>query len=157
MVAAAVPISVLSNDVVLGTSIVVKRFYELCMATEHGYIPLPPEMQRKVVAVDTAIQRVVKSQKILLDALSSVTNDLVESPDFSTAVADVALMVAQTDAAISRTYKAPEGVIKVLQSSLDAVAEHNSHIDNFVESFRIALNESCTALLANLADRVIAG
>ncbi len=36
------------------------------------------------------------------------------------------------------------------------MAEQNGHIDNYVESFRIAFDDTCSALLADLGTKVIA-
>ena len=36
------------------------------------------------------------------------------------------------------------------------VADLTAHIDNFAESFRIASNEACTALLANIPEKIAA-
>jgi fumarylacetoacetate (FAA) hydrolase family protein len=150
-------IKVLNNDVVFDTASAVKKFFELCNDANLGYFVLPQQTSEKIVAVNDAMARVIVSQGALLKALELVSNETVKAPGFQKAVADVERMVSGTDSAISETYSAPGYVVSLLQRNLETVAEQNSYIDNYVESFRIAFDDTCSALLADLATKVSAG
>ena len=153
------PIKVLSNDVSLQTATAVKEFFELCQAAApgYGYFALPPEIQQKVVELNKSIGRVAESQTRLLDALERVTDQEVIAPEFAKVISDLGWLVAQVESAVVDTYAAPSFVSTLVRANLETVADQNSHLDSYVESFRVAFNENCTALLADLATKVIAG
>jgi hypothetical protein len=151
------PIRVLSNEVVLDASSAVKKYFELCADAETGYIVLPQgEDHAMVVALNDAIKRVGVSQGLLLAALENISNEQIEAPAFPGLVDGLQSAVTITNIAINDTYNAPEMIIKLLSKNLAVVEQQNSHIDNYVESFRIALDENCTAILASLADQILA-
>jgi hypothetical protein len=155
----AAPIRVLSNEVTIHTAAAVSEFLEICQAAdpESGYIALPPWLQHKVVSVNKSMAQVAESQKGLILELEKVTPSQLESPSFQKVIADLERVVAQGESAISDTYSASETFVQLWQKNLDLVAEQNSHIDNYLESFRIAFDETCSALLADLATKVCAG
>lgn len=153
---AETPIKVLSNDVIFDTASAVKKFFELCASADLGYFVVPQATKEKIVAVDHAMARVVSSQQALLTALEQVSNETIAAPGFQKVLADLEITVSQADSAITETYSAPAFVVSLLQKNLDIIAQQNSHIDNYVESFRIAFDENCSALLADMASRLLA-
>lgn len=150
-------IKVLSNDVVFDTASAVKKFFELCAEADLGYVVLPQQTKEKVVAVNDAMARVVTSQRALLDALENITDETVAFPGFQKAVDDLAVTVSKTESAIAETCSAPAVILAILQRNLDTIAQQNSHIDSYVESFRVAFDENCSAILADMASKIMAG
>jgi hypothetical protein len=159
MVIIDAPIRVLSNQVTLSTAAAVKEFFALCQAADpkSGYIALPPELQEMVVSINRQMGEVVGLQRQLLDELAKITGDHLASPNFEKVIGDLERVVAQGDSAISDTYSAPSEIVKLWRTNLDEMAQQNSQIDSYVESFRITLDENCTAVLADMADKVSLG
>jgi hypothetical protein len=152
----AAPIRVLSNEVTIHTANAVTDFLELCQAADpaSGYIALPPWLQHKVMSVNRSMGAIVDSQAALLIELAQVGPEQLTAPRFQKVIEDLERMVAQTESAVSDTYSAPETIVRLWQKNLNAVADQNSHIDSYLESFRVANDETCSALLANLAATV---
>lgn len=155
----AAPIRVLSNEVTIYTADAVKEFFEICQASapDSGYVAMPPWLQHKVLSVDKLMARAAASQQGLIQELEKVTPEMYESPAFLKVISDLERLVAQGESAISDTYSAPETIVRLWQKNLDILAEQNAHIDNYLESFRIALDETCSALLADIGTKVILG
>jgi hypothetical protein len=153
------PIRGLSNQVALDTASAVKEFFEMCQAADpiSGYVALHPTLQEKVVSVNKSMGMVVTSQHALIQELEKVSEAQMASPVFQKVIADLERVVSQGESAITDTYSAPEAVVKLWQKNLDLMAQQNSHSDNYVESFRITFDETCSALLADLATKVSEG
>jgi hypothetical protein len=153
---AAAPIRVLSNRVEINAASAVSEFFEICQTAkpESGYVALPPDLQQKIVSLNRKIEQIVQSQAVLLAELDKVTADQLASPSFQKVLEDLGRLVAQGNSAISDTYDAPEIIVRLLRNNLDVAAEQYGHIDNYLESFRIAFDETCSAVLADLATRV---
>ena len=152
------PIRGLSNQVELDTASAVKEFYEMCQAADpsSGYVALHPALQEKVVSVNKSMGLVVKSQHALILELEKVSQAQMAAPGFQRAIADLERVVSQGYSAITDTYSAPDTFVKLWQKNLDLMSEQNGHIDNYLESFRIAFDETCSALLADLATKISA-
>lgn len=154
----AAPIRVLSQEVTIHTANAVTEFLEICQAADpdSGYLALPPWLQHKVLSVNKSMAQVVESQMTLLQELEKVSQEQLASPNFLKVIADLERVVSQGYSAIADTYSAPDTFVRLWQKNLDRMSEQNSHIDNYVESFRIALDENCSALLADLATKTMA-
>jgi TRAP-type uncharacterized transport system substrate-binding protein len=150
------PIRGLSNQVTLDTASAVKEFFEMCQTADptSAYVALHPALQEKVVSVNKSMGLVVKSQHAIVEALEKVSEAQMASAGFQKVIADLERVVSQGESAISDTYSAPEAIVKLWQRNLDLMAQQNSHIDSYVESFRIAFDETCASLLADLATKV---
>jgi hypothetical protein len=159
MVIVDAPIRVLGNQVTLHTAAAVQEFFDLCQAADpkSGYVALPPYIQQKVVSINKQMGIVVDTQQALLAELEKVNGEHLATAGFDKVIGDLERVVAQGDSAISDAYAAPTEFVKLWRKNLELMAEHNSHIDSYVESFRIALDENCSALLAELATQVIEG
>lgn len=146
------------NQVELSTANAVKEFFELCQAAdpESGYVALPPDVQRRVVSVNESMGVVAEKQGDLIQLLDKVSQDDLASPSFQKVISDLERLVLQGDSAISDAYTAPDPIVKLWQKNLDLMSQRNSHIDSYVESFRITFDETCSSLLADLATKVIA-
>ena len=158
MILETTPIRGLSNQVALDTASAVKEFFEMCQAADpgSGYVALPAAVQGKVVSINKSMGLVVKSQHALIQELEKVSQEQLASANFQKVIADLERVVSQGNSAIADTYSAPDTFVKLWQKNLDLMSEQNGHIDNYVESFRIALDENCSALLADLATRMTA-
>jgi hypothetical protein len=152
------PIRGLSNQVALDTASAVKEFFEMCQAADpqSGYVAFHPTLQEKVVSLNESMGLVVKSQHALIQELEKVSQAQMATVGFQKVIADLERVVSQGYSAITDTYSAPDTFVKLWQKNLNLMSEQNGHIDNYVESFRIAMDETCSALLADLATRTIA-
>ena len=151
------PIRGMSNQVTLHTANAVKEFFDLCQTAdpESGYLALPPWQQQKVVSINQQMGLVAGSQQELIKLLDDISDEHLTRPGFDKVMGDLERVVSQVDSAISDTYSAPEPVVRLWKANLELVAQQNGHIDSYVESFRIALDENCSALLANLATNIL--
>jgi hypothetical protein len=158
MIVIAPSLKMLSNEVTLQTATAVKEFFALCQAAgPNYYVPLPKASQEKLVELNRTFGRLAGSQSRLLNALELVTDDQVTSAEFAKVISDLGLVVAQVESAIVETYAAPEFVSVLLRNNLERVADQNSHLDSYVESFHVAFDENCSSLLADLGTKVLAG
>lgn len=153
------PIRGLSNQVELDTANTVKEFCALCAAADpsSGYIAMPPELQEGAVAINQSMGMVTISQAALIEALERVTEEQITTTNFQRIIGDLERVVSQGESAISDTYSAPAAMVTLWQKNLDLIAQQNRHIDSYVESFRVAFDETCSALLADMASRIIDG
>jgi hypothetical protein len=149
-------IKVLNNNVASDATSAVGKFFELCDNADLGYFVLPADKSQQVVAVSEAMVRLISSQVNLLRALEQVRDKTVLSPGFQKTVADIQISVSQTESIISEVYLGPDYYVGLLRDKLETIAQQNSYIDNHVESFRIAFDENCSALLADMATRMTA-
>jgi enhancing lycopene biosynthesis protein 2 len=156
MIVIDAPIRGLSNQVTLHTANAVKEFFELCQAADpkSGYMTLPPWLQEKVVSINNLLTLIVGTQKQLIDQLELVSSEHLATPGFQKVIGDLERAVSQVDSAISDTSEMPDSIVKLWKPNLETVAQQNSHIDNYVESFRISFDETCSALLADLATKI---
>jgi hypothetical protein len=75
---------------------------------------------------------------------------------FDNIARDLERVVSLTNALLDNTYTMPDRCVAVWRPRLEEIADLTAHIDNFAESFRIASDEACTALLANIAEKITA-
>ena len=149
------PIRGLSAEVVCYTAAAQMEFWNLLKATDDSaYIALPPHLQTAALNVNRSIGQAVESQHGLLRALAGVTGETVAHPEFAGVVGDLERSVAQSEAAIDAFNDMPESIVRLWRTNLEALAENNGYLDNYVESFRIAMDENCSALLAHLASAI---
>ncbi len=155
MIILTAPIRGLSAEVVCHTAAAQKEFWNLLQEADVSvYVALPPELLKATLNVNKSIGQAIDSQRELLKALETVTGETLTSLKFIDVVGDLERSVAQSEAVIAATNDMPESMARLWRANLESLAENNGHIDNYVESFRIAMDENCSALLANLASEI---
>jgi hypothetical protein len=100
--------------------------------------------------------RLAKSQSELVERLRQLPAERMAAPEFSKVADDLFRIVAMTDSIAADCYEMPDQCTDVWRSNLEKVADQSNHIESFAETFRIAANETCTALLADIAQKVMA-
>ncbi len=95
-------------------------------------------------------------QGTLIDCLKVKDCRQFDASTFDKVASDLERIVSMTYSLLEDVYGMPEQCAAVLRPRLDVIADRTAHIDNFAESFRIASDEACTALLADIAEKITA-
>jgi len=95
-------------------------------------------------------------QGTLIECLQTKNCREFDAATFDKVASDLERIVSMTYSLLDDAYGMPEKCVAVWRPQLDIIADRTAHIDNFAESFRIASNEACTALLANIAEKITA-
>ena len=95
-------------------------------------------------------------QRTLVGLLQGKDFSRCDADAFDNIARDLERVVSLTNALLDNTYSMPDRCVAVWRPRLEEIADLTAHIDNFAESFRIASNEACTALLANIAEKIAA-
>jgi len=95
-------------------------------------------------------------QGTLIEHLKARDCRQFDATTFDKVASDLERIVAMTYSLLDDAYAMPGKCVTVWRPQLDIIAERTAHIDNFAESFRIASDEACTALLANIAEKITA-
>lgn len=133
------------------------------VSAQHAYIRASESIYQKrfqlfqwisVRALNYAMARLSKQQQTLIEFLKRPITQRLTPEDFRKISNDLENVVSLTDTFIDEAYNMPRECVGVWSARLTKIAESNRYLDNFAESFRIASDEACTALLADIADRV---
>jgi hypothetical protein len=98
--------------------------------------------------------RLVVSQEKLIEHLRKVPVENVSAADYSKVGGDLDRLVSMTEALLADSYQLPDRCTAVWSDRLDKIAGLNGYIESFAESFRVAGDETCTALLAEVTRRI---
>jgi len=101
-----------------------------------------------------AMGKLASLQGTLIDCLKECQQ--FDANTFDKVAHDLERIVSMTYSFLDDAYGMPEKCVAVWRPQLDVIADRTAHLDNFAESFRIASNEACTALLANIAEKITA-
>jgi len=109
----------------------------------------------KVRELDRSFGKLAETQQKLIGMLEAFSSKQLEAPDFAKVGDDLSRIVADTSAVINDAYEMPDSIVRKWATRLELVQEHNSHIESISESFRIAADETCVALLADMAQTIM--
>jgi hypothetical protein len=104
--------------------------------------------------LDRRMGKLIVSQRSLIQHLRDMPHERFTSAEFVKVADDLYRIVSMTDSLIGDAYEMPERCLKVWRTNLEQVGDLSSHLESFAESFRIASDETCTALLADLAQKI---
>jgi len=110
----------------------------------------------KTRTLNNSMGRLIEGQKSLIDRLTEP-----RVAEFAPEVCgklsnDLYNVVSLTNSFVDEAYDMPAQCLHVWEDRLNQIADLNAHLDNFAESFRIASDEACTSLLADVAKSVMA-
>jgi hypothetical protein len=108
----------------------------------------------KTQRLNHSLGRLIERQQSLISALQEAPTDQFPANMMVKLADDLGSVVSLTESFIIEAYDMPDGILNVWIGRLDRVAQLNSHLENFAESFRIASDGTCTALLAEVARSV---
>jgi len=153
MATVALPIRELSANVQYEAASAQKAFWEVVESKRRQYLfdLMVRYLTRKL---DSRMGRLIVSQEALIEHLRQVPTDSISYEDFSKVANDLDRIVAVTAALVDDSYNVPQPFLEVWRPKLEKISDLNGYLDSFAESFRIASDETCTALLADLARKV---
>jgi hypothetical protein len=155
MTAMALPIRELSADVQLEAAATQKKcldIFEYIQVARLGVL-----VWFKTRALDKSLDKLVSLQDELITRLQDDEALAKFTPEvFGRLASDLDRIVSLTYAVLEQTNEIPDQYAKVWRPKLARIADQTAHIDNFAESFHVASEETCTAVLADAARKVIA-
>ena len=98
--------------------------------------------------------RLVDGQQSLIDRLQNAPTEKFSPEMFGKLANDLHNVVSLTNSFIGEIYDMPAETLSLWEPRLEKIADFNGYLDNFAESFRIASDEACTALLADIEAKV---
>jgi hypothetical protein len=103
-----------------------------------------------------SLGKTAELQRTLIGLLQGKDFSRFDADAFDKIACDLERIVSLTNALLDNTHTMPEKCVAIWSPRLEEIADLTAHIDNFAESFRIASDEACTALLANMASQITA-
>jgi len=100
--------------------------------------------------------RLAEKQQTLIECLHHAPTENFTPEVFVKVANDLDNVVSLTNSFIDEAYDMPEECLGMWSPRLEKISELNGYLDNFAESFRIASDEACTAVLADIADSISA-
>jgi len=101
-----------------------------------------------------AMSKLASLQGTLIEHLTAKDCQGFDTSTFDKVASDLERIVSMTHSFLDDAYEMPEKCLAVWRPQLDLIADRTAHLDNFAESLRIASNEACTALLADMATQI---
>jgi hypothetical protein len=108
----------------------------------------------KTRTLNVSLARLIDHQQSLIDRLNETPTDQFPADVVGKLAGDLGNVVSLTHSFIDDAYEMPRECLKVWSDRLEKISDLNSNLESYAESFRIASDESCTALLAELARSV---
>lgn len=101
-----------------------------------------------------AMGKLADLQGTLIECLMAKDCREFDASTFDKVASDLERIASMTYSFLDDAYSMPEHCVAVWRPRLAVLADRTAHIDNFAESFRIASDEACTALLADIAEKI---
>jgi hypothetical protein len=153
MATATFPIRELSATVQYDAASAQKVFWEVVESKRRdAYINI--QVWYLIHRLDRRMATLIASQQSLVTQLTAMNHENMPSVEFVKVADDLYRIVSMTDSLIADSYEMPERCLKVWRAKLEEVGNLSSHLESFAESFRMAADETCTALLADLAQKI---
>jgi hypothetical protein len=153
MATVALPIRELSANVQYEAASTQKAFWEVVESKRRQfYFDLMVRYMTR--RLDRRMGRLLVSQEALIEHLREVPTDSISHEDFSKVANDLDRIVAMTTALVDDSYDVPHPFLEIWRPKLEKISDLNGYLDSFAESFRIASDETCTALLADMVRKV---
>ena len=155
MATMALPIRELSASVQYDAARVQNTFWKVVdRKTRAATFDVGLMLQAKILSY--VMGRLVTSQSKLIDRLKALDSSSFDEATFDKVACDLERIVALTNSFLSDAYAMPSKCVDVWRLQLEQISDLSCHIDNFSESFRIASDDACTAVLAHIAEKITA-
>lgn len=155
MAAMALPIRELSASVQYEAAYAQKTFWKVVDGKARA-ATFDVTLWVQIRQLSHTMGKLASLQGTLIDCLKVKDCCQFDASTFNKVASDLERIVAMTYSLLDDAYGMPEKCVAVWRPHLDLIADRTAHIDNFAESFRIASDEACTALLANIAENITA-
>lgn len=158
MATAALPIRELSADVKFAAATANKTFWDV-VETKNRKQPFLQGIVDGFVhflvhKLDRQLAKLVTGERQLIDRLEALSVADLTEDDYLRIADDIQGIVSLTNSLVEEAYAMPEVCLSAWRSNLQKIEEATSQIDSFVESFRMASDEACMALLADLSRQI---
>lgn len=153
MATAVLPIREMSTAV-QGQAISARRAFWGVVEAEKSPLVFRAVLKWFAKKLDRRMDKLVSTETELVEKLRRVSSVRLEAPDFAKVAEDLNQITSLTSSLIADCYEMPAACVVVWQKNLDRLEDLASYIDNFAESFQVAADETCTALLADIARQV---
>jgi len=110
----------------------------------------------KTRTLNASMGRLIERQRDLIRHLQDRRVSQLTPEVCGKLATDLDNVVSLTNSFLDDAHDMPNECLNVWAQRLEQIADLNAHLDNFAESFRIASDEACTSLLADMADRITA-
>jgi len=155
MAAMALPIRELSACVQYEAAYAQKTFWEVAEGKMRA-TSFDVMLWVKTRQLAHAMEKLATLQRMLIDRLRTMDCSQYDADTFDRIASDLERIVSMTNSLVDDAYRMPQQCVSVWTPKLEAISDLTAHIDNFAESFRIASDEACTALLADIAEKISA-
>jgi len=155
MATTALPIRELSANVQYDAASAQKAFWEV-VEEKRREAAFNVILRLLVYKLNRRLDRLSDSQCNLVETLRKVPTDKMSAAEFTKVSDDLYRIVAMTESMIDDCHEMPQLCIDGWRANLEKVAGLTSHLESFAESFRVAADATCTALLADIAQKVMA-
>lgn len=155
MATTALPIRELSANVQYDAASAQKAFWEVVEEKRHE-AAFSIMFRFYVHRLNRRMDRLANSQQDLIESLRKIPAEKMSAADFTKVADDLYRIVAMTESMIDDCYEMPPVCMNAWRANLEKIADLTSHLESFAESFRVAADETCTALLADIAQKVMA-
>jgi DNA-directed RNA polymerase subunit F len=155
MATIAIPIRELSANVQFDAASAQKAFWEV-VEEKRREAAIHILLRYLTNKLNRRMERLANSQRDLVEHLRKIPAEKMSAAEFTKVSDDLYRIVAMTESMVDDCYEMPPSCIDAWRANLEKVANLSSHLENFAESFRIAADDTCTALLADIAQKVTA-
>lgn len=155
MATMVLPIRELSADVQLRAASVQKRFLDIAEAKAQA-VHNDMMMTLKSHVLNRSMARLVGAQERLIRSLEDFPVQELSAEAVGKVAGDLERLVSGANSLLDDIYQMPEPCLGLWRPKLEAMADLNGHIDNYAESFRIAFDDACSAVLAEMATKITA-
>jgi hypothetical protein len=154
MATAAMPIRELSATVQLNAASAQKAFWEVMESKQREtiFVLLARFLTHRL---NRRLARLLKSQSELIEALRQISVEELSAAEFTRVADELSRIVGMTDSMILDCYDMHEICVGAWRTNLEKVSDQSGHLESFAESFKMAADQTCTALLASIAQKVV--
>lgn len=158
MATAALPIRGLSANVKVVAASANKTFWDV-VETRQRREPMLRALWAACVhylihKLDRKLARLIARERELIARLEALSLDALSDGDFLAIAEDIQGIISLTNSLVEEAYSMPDICLSTWRPTLRELEAATSHLDNFVESFRMAADDACTALLADMARQI---
>ncbi len=155
MAAMALPIRELSASVQYEAAYAQKTFWKVVDGKARAAtFDVTLWVQTRLLA--RTMGKLASLQGTLIEKLKTMDCNQFDANTFDKIASDLERIVSMTYSFLDDAHSMPKLCVDVWRPRLDEILDRTAHIDNFAESYRIASDDACTAVLADMAEKITA-